>query len=100
MNVKFLVKLLAQEDISEAYSHFAEISEELGKQFLARIEQCFVRIRSHQEMYAVVMDGIRKVSLRQFPYVVDYLYENDTVFVLGVEYGARNPENWIARLKQ
>lgn len=88
-------------DITEAYFYFEQKRQGLGDQFLSRIEEVFSRISETPEIYATISEtGIRKARLRQFPFVVGYLVEDEeTILVLGVLHGSRNPADWTERFK-
>lgn len=99
MTLELVVRAFAETEISEAYFYFEKKRQGLGSEFLDRLDEVFVRIRDNPEMYALVSEGIRKVRLRQFPYVVGYHLDGGTLVVLGVLHGSRNPSEWLDRLK-
>jgi toxin ParE1/3/4 len=70
----------------------------LGEEFLARLEQVFDRISHSPEIHAVTYRHVRQTLLRQFPYVVCYVFDNDRVEVIAVFHGHRDPTSWQLRV--
>jgi plasmid stabilization system protein ParE len=50
------------------------------------------------EMYAEVMKGIRRGKLRKFPYVVYYRLLPESIEVIAVLHGGRDPRMWKSRI--
>ena len=97
MSFQLVIKDGARRDISEAYRHYCDISSQLGVDFLDRLDEAFERIVSSPEFYARVLEDIRQMRVRRFPYVVSYLVENDRVVILAVLHGHRDPSEWQIR---
>lgn len=70
MSFQVVIKDGARRDISEAYRHDCEISNQLGVDFLDRLDESFQRITSAPEVYARVFEEIRQMRVRRFPFVV------------------------------
>lgn len=94
-----IIKPAAEEDIRQSVSWYNERSRKLGKAFLERLESVFQRIRTSPEIHAKVYRDVRLTLLRRFPYVVCYLFENETVYVLAVFHGRRDPSVWQERIE-
>ena len=97
MKFPVVIKDLAEIDIVRGFEYFAKINPVLGDSFLIRLDEVVTRIADTPELYAELKDGIRKVQLKQFPYVLGYLFENDTIYVLGLLHGRRRPSEWKQR---
>lgn len=93
------VLTIAEIEISEAYFYFEGKRQGLGDEFLDRLDEVLARISEAPELYALERNGIRRVKLRQFPYVLGYSVDADRIIVLGVLHGSRNPKEWDGRLK-
>jgi plasmid stabilization system protein ParE len=87
----------AQADVDAAYATYEQRNTGLGERFLERLQHRVEAVRSNPEMYAVLHDGVRAAPLRRFPYVVYYRWGADTVFVMAVLHGHRDPQVWKNR---
>ena len=71
--------------------------EGLGTEFLTAVDQVFDRLRETPELYAPEYKAGRRAGLDRLPYVVYYRLVGDTVEVLAVQHGSRNPRRWRSR---
>ena len=92
MSWKLNVRTIAELEISEAYFYFEGKRQGLGDEFLDRLDEAFARISEAPELHALETNGIRRVRLRQFPYVLGYSVDAKRIIVLGVLHGSRNPK--------
>ncbi len=99
MSWKLNVRSIAELEISDAYKYFEAKRQSLGDKFLDRLDEVLKRISESPELYALEKNGIRKVKLRQFPYVLGYFIDVEQVVILGVVHGSRDPKVWNERLK-
>ncbi len=70
----------------------------LGYDFLECVEGVFTRIRRTPEIHAIAHKTARLTLVKRFPYVVCYLFENETVYVIAVFHGHRDPRSWKDRI--
>jgi toxin ParE1/3/4 len=98
MTRKINIRPLAELEISEAYFYFETKRQGLGDEFLARLDDTLGRISESPELYALEKRGVRKVRLRQFPYVLGYYIDSEQIVVLGLLHGSRDPKMWNERL--
>ena len=70
----------------------------LGYKFLDRLDDALARIARTPEIHAIAYRNARLTLIRKFPYVLCYLFENETVYVLAVFHGHRDPSVWKSRL--
>ena len=61
------------------------------------VEEVFDRIQRTPEVHAVTHATVRKTLVRRFPYVVCYTFEADTVYVIAVLHGHRDPSDLESR---
>ena len=61
------------------------------------LDDVFTRIVKTPEIHAVVYRSLRLTLVKRFPYVVCYLFENETVYVVAVFHGHRDPAVWKSR---
>lgn len=70
----------------------------LGRMLIERVDEVFDRIREMPEIHAVKYRSARLALVRRFPYVICYTFDGDTVFVMAVFHGHRDPNVWQDRL--
>lgn len=88
----------AKLDLKQAIRWYNNQSAGLGYEFLECVEKVFTRIRRHPEIHAIAHQAARLTLVKRFPYVVCYLFENETVYVIAVFHGHRDPSSWKNRL--
>lgn len=88
----------AEDDLGDAYRWYEEQRAGLGREFLQCVENVFDRIRRSPEMHAVTYKSVRQTLVRRFPYVVCYTFEEDSVHVVAVFHGHRDPNDWKSRM--
>jgi plasmid stabilization system protein ParE len=70
----------------------------LGDEFLDAIDDVFAKITETPETFAVVLNDVRRIKARRFPYVVYYRVRSDRIEILGVLHGRRDPKVWQRRV--
>lgn len=98
MNRPVVFRPEAEEDTSSAWSWYESQREGLGAEFSAALDEFIARIESMPELYAVILDNVRRGNLRRFPYVVYYRPLEKCIEVLGVLHGRRDPTVWQDRI--
>lgn len=94
---KVIPRQTAERDIEDAISHyFGEGGADLAMRFIDELETAFRHLSNHAESgsprYASELDlpGLRNWSLRQFPYLIFYVIDDDIVDVWRVLHGRRD----------
>jgi toxin ParE1/3/4 len=87
----------AEDDLTKAYRWYERQTPGLGRKFLECVEEVFDRIRRTPEVHALTYRGMRQTLVRRFPYVVCYTFEADSVYVIAVFHGHRDPNQWKSR---
>lgn len=85
-------------DVEAAFEWYEAQYSNLGLQFLNELRLTYVRLSQNPRAYQVIKDDIRRILMRQFPYAVYFVIENDLIIVLGVLHTARDPEEWQTRI--
>ena len=98
MAYPILVEPEAQLDIREGFTWYESGPAGFGGEFIAELERTFIQVSEFPESRAVETDHARLALLRRFPYVVCYLFENDTIYVVSVFHGHCDPRSWQQRL--
>ena len=89
----------AENDLREAYRWYEVRKAGLGDEFMEEAGHSFHQIANAPLQPRPRYRGTRRVLLRRFPYVVLYLARGDTVFILAVLHGHRDPRMFVSRIK-
>jgi toxin ParE1/3/4 len=94
MSRVFLIRPQAEADLAEAYRWYEGQREGLGADFALCIEETLDKIRRSPEIYPKVYRHLRRAFVRRFPYGVFYVMREETIAILGVLHGSRDPKRW------
>ena len=86
----------AEQDLSEAFRWYEERRKGLGHDFLLQLDAGFRFLERTPLVYPELYRGIRRHLIKRFPYKIFYLVEQNTVAILAVLYGGRDPQ-WIRK---
>ena len=97
MTCRIVFRPAARHDFSEAFAWYEEQRAGLGGRFEAAVEAILERIAESPEAFPGVHRDVRRALLRRFPYGVFYRLRGDTVHILAIMHGRRNPSLWQSR---
>ncbi len=90
----------AEDDVRSAFKYYRGESELLGKYFLRSLKHAEnVILKSPEGFEVKFFDRVRGYPLKKFPFLVLYVFENDSIVVLAVFNTNQNPELMESRLK-
>ena len=89
---KIIILPFAERDIKESVSYYSEKDIGLEKSFLKILNQAFLVIAENPTAFPIIKSTIRKFVLKDFPFNIFYLVENDHLYVLAVFHNKRNPK--------
>lgn len=95
----------ARDEIREAAAWYEERSTGLGQRFVSAVREVFEALEAQPQQYAhleTLSDKapIRRVLVREFPYLVVFELFDDEVFVYAVAHAARRPNYWRQRRRK
>jgi len=91
----------AKSDIKEIASYYNEKeNKELANDFLSAVQEKLIKILNRPLAYSEDIDGIRRTSIRRFPYYIYYMLLSSVVLVISVWHDKRKPGGWKERLKK
>ena len=70
----------------------------LGEEFIFEIDQAVVKAAASPERYPIIFGDIRRTVARRFPYSVYFRIRRESMVVLSVFHGRRNPAIWQRRV--
>ena len=91
---------LAETDIAEAFDFYESKKENLGFEFVERVEQAIVSISKHPLSHRKIIEDVRRCSVERFTYGLWYRVEPDNSIVIACLHHKRNPKLAMARAKR
>ena len=89
----------ARTETRAAASWYREQSQEAARSFTGAVMHGVQSIRERPEAWAIWRrTAVRRRVLRQFPYSLFFIIENDTVVIVAVAHHKRRPGYWLPRL--
>ncbi len=70
----------------------------LQHRFVVDMEAAIDRILEHPERWRIIEPDIRRCLTKTFPYSVIYSVQRETVFIIAVAHGSREPGYWKDRI--
>lgn len=93
MSYRLIVKEEAYSDIKQAYEYYESNKLGLGERFLDTLEIFVERIQKYPEHYQIKRKPYREAFIKDFPYIIIYELENDTVVIYAVFCTHKSPES-------
>ncbi len=98
MILRVVFRRAARREFDDAADRYDEQRPGLGEEFIFEIDQAIVKAAASPERYPIVFDDIRRTVARRFPYSVYFRVRRDSMVVLSVFHGRRNPAVWQRRV--
>ncbi len=87
----------AEQELLDAQIWYEKRSRGLGLEFIRTFEVTLAVIQRDPEIYPLVVDDVRHVRCKRFPYAVCYRFVNQTIRILAVVHLSREPSYWHER---
>ena len=84
---KVIIEPAAKQDIRDARDYYADKGESTANSFRDELIWSFDLLARFPESTAIAFGQTRLKPMRQFPYVVGYIYHDGNVHVTGVQFG-------------
>ena len=85
---RIVVEPDAKQDIRDARDYYADKGERVASDFRDELIRTFDFFGQYPEAVAVAFGRTRLKPMRQFPYVIGYIYHAGVIHVTGVQFGA------------
>jgi toxin ParE1/3/4 len=95
--MKLAVLPQAADEFEAAVAHYEDKQEGLGRRFRNEVDQAVRWILGNTNIPRIRAGGFRRVNLKVFPHYIAYLELEDTIWILAIAHGHREPEYWIER---
>jgi len=87
----------ARLDFLETCAWYDQRRFDLGSRFAAAVEQTLEMVSTSPESFPTVYRDVRRALVRRFPYGVFYRIRGESIHVLAVMHGRRDPALWKSR---
>ena len=98
MTLRIVFRRAAKSEFEDAAVRYDEQRSGLGEEFAIEIEQAVARAAAVPEHYPIVFGDVRRTVARRFPFSVYFRVRLDSMVVLAVFHGRRNPAIWRRRV--
>ena len=98
MTLRIVYRRAAKNEFEDAALWYDEQRPGLGEEFTIEIEQAAARAAAAPERYPIVFGDVRRTVTRRFPFSVYFRVRFDSMVVLAVFHGRRNPAIWQRRV--
>ena len=97
MTLRIVFRRAAKSEFEEAAVRYDKKCAGLGEESSIEIEQAVAKAAAAPERYPVVFGDIRRAVTRRFPFPVYFRVRLDSMVVLAIFHGHRNPVIWRRR---
>jgi plasmid stabilization system protein ParE len=89
---RVILRREAKHDLREAKTWYREISPELGRAFVRRIDDAIALARERPLAFQIVHRTFRRILLHRFPYAIFYHASDDRIVIAAILHQARDQE--------
>jgi hypothetical protein len=83
----------------EAAAYYEAQQRDLGRRFLASVQDAFNPIQVNPLLYRVVESDVRRCLVRTFPYGILFRIKPEKLVIIAVMHLYRNPDYWKKRIR-
>jgi plasmid stabilization system protein ParE len=94
---RIIIEPAAKQDVLAARNYYATKSDSASDSFREELIQVLDLLSRHPESCAIAFGRTRLKPIRQFPYVIGYIFHNRVVHVTGVQHGGLGWEEFHRR---
>lgn len=87
----------AEAELEDALRWYEKRRGGLGSDLLLCIEETLEKVRRTPEIYPVVHANVRRALVHRFPYGIFFVDEGETIDVVAVFHGSRDPQQLSSR---
>jgi plasmid stabilization system protein ParE len=97
MNRPVIFRPAARQDLLDACTWYEQRRAGLGSRFADSVERALETISKSPESFPSVHRDVRRPLVRPFPYGIFYRTRGETIHILAVMHGHRDPVHWKSR---
>ena len=98
MTLRIVFRRAAMREFDDAADRYDEQRPGLGEEFIVEIDQAVAKAAASPTRYPIVFGDVRRTVARRFPFSVYFRVRGDSMVVLSVFHGRRNPAIWQRRV--
>ena len=98
MTLGVVFRRAARLEFDDAADRYDEQRPGLGEEFIVEIDKAIKKAAAAPERYPIVFGDVRRAVARRFPFSVYFRVRRDSMVVLSVFHGRRNPAIWQRRV--
>lgn len=87
----------AQTELIEAQDWYETEAPGFGRRFRFAIDGLIERMSASPRQFPVTFKNVRRALLRRFPYMLFFVIEGETLYVIACFHASRNPLHWQRR---
>ena len=87
----------AADEFDSSAARYDEKEPGLGQRFRDEVDHYIRWIAANSDVPRLRPAGYRRVNLQVFPHYIAYVRLDDTIWILAIGHGHREPEYWIGR---
>jgi len=95
--VKIRLLTFAQQEVDEAYIWFETRCPGKGVEFLDELDRTVRLVTAYPLASPEIEPGVRRCLFARFPYSLLYGIEDNTIVIVAVAHGHREPDYWLGR---
>lgn len=99
MSFKVHLRPEAEADVEEAAIWYEKQRQSLGNEFLDEVLKSIKLISRNPKHYPVIYRQTRRMVIQRFPFNIYYRFEVDSIVVIAILHGSRDPNRWKERVK-
>lgn len=96
-NFNVLIQPEAEVDLDEAYEYLEEQKSGLGTDLLAQFVDILEILESNPHLFQKIDGQKRRIVIPRFRYNVIFIIKDETVYIIAIFHGNRNPKKWKNR---
>ena len=98
MTLRIVFRRAAKSEFEDAAVRYDKQRRGLGEEFTIEIEEAVARAAAAPKRYPIAFGDIRRTVARRFPFSVYFRVRLDSMVVLAIFHGRRNPAIWQRRV--
>ncbi len=98
MTLRVVFRRAAASEFERAALWYDEQRPGLGEEFVLEIDEALARAAETPHRHPLVFRDVRRAVARRFPFAVYFRVRSDTLVVLAVFHGRRDPIIWQRRV--
>lgn len=97
MTLRVVFRRSAKREFDDAADRYDQQRQGLGEEFIVEIDQAVAQAATDPNRFPLIFGDVRRAVARRFPYSVYFRVRRDSMVVVAVFHGRRNPAAWQRR---